>query len=307
MASNVTEWSTTAADNTSLSAITLVENQMTVKAVNNAIREMMAQVAAGIAGGDFVVREVLTANRTYYVRTDGSDSNTGLANTSGGAFLTIQKAINVATALDLSIYAVTIQLGAGTYSGAVTLASYVGVGPITIVGDETTPSNVIISRTGNCIAGTGVLGQWRIRGMRLQTSGSGHAMVLTSCDVTFQNIDFGACAGGHIVATSASRVTASGNYSISGGASRHWWCEGKSLFIMATRTVTITGTPAFSVVFALAHMLSLIQCNAMTFSGSATGVRYNASTNGVILVAGAGATYLPGNSAGSTATGGQYV
>lgn len=55
MANDVTEWSSTAADNTSLGAITLLENQMTVKAVNNAIRELMAQVAAGIAGGDFAV------------------------------------------------------------------------------------------------------------------------------------------------------------------------------------------------------------------------------------------------------------
>jgi hypothetical protein len=53
MANNVSEWSTTAADNTSLGAVSLQENIMLVNRVNNAFRELMAQVAgAGLATGD---------------------------------------------------------------------------------------------------------------------------------------------------------------------------------------------------------------------------------------------------------------
>src|SRR4029079_13907135 len=63
----------------------------------------------GSGGG----REALTAHRTYYVRANGSDSNNALANTSGGAFLTIQKAIDVVAALDLSIYDVAIRVADG--------------------------------------------------------------------------------------------------------------------------------------------------------------------------------------------------
>ena len=44
-----------------------------------------------------------------------------------------------------------------------------------------------------------------------------------------------------------------------------------------------------------------------TFVGSATGARYSVALNGVIQTTGAGASYLPGNSAGSSATGGQYA
>ena len=60
-------------------------------------------------------REVLTANRSYFVRTDGNDANTGLSNTAGAAFLTIQKALDVVGALDLSTFLATIWINDGTY------------------------------------------------------------------------------------------------------------------------------------------------------------------------------------------------
>ena len=70
---------------------------------------------------------MLTADRTYYVRTDGSNSNTGLANTSGGAFLTVQKAVDaVESRLDIAGLTVTIQIGDGTYAATVTLKNCLG-------------------------------------------------------------------------------------------------------------------------------------------------------------------------------------
>lgn len=73
---------------------------------------------------------------TYYVRTDGSDSNAGTANTSGGAWLTVQKAANTITAGD------TVLVQSGTYSETVTVDSgdgssgspkvFIGVGNPTV-------------------------------------------------------------------------------------------------------------------------------------------------------------------------------
>ncbi len=249
----------------------------------------------------------LTAARTYYVLTTGSDSNTGLVNTAGGAFLTIQKAIDTASALDNGGFSITIQIGNGTYTGANTLKTFIGSGSIIIVGDETTPSNCVVSITsGNCFSATGVIGTYTIRGMRLKTITSGHGIAVDSSYVEFQNIDFNAIASSSIFCQNNGYVKGTGNYNITGGGQYHMNVY-KGTIISQGHTVTLTGTPAFSQSFIIDFVLGLIALNSTTWTGSATGTRYNINGNSVVDTGGQTTTWLPGNAVGSTATGGQYI
>ena len=250
------------------------------------------------------VRERLTAARTYYVRTDGVDTNTGLANTSGGAFLTIQKAIDVASDLDRSGFAVTIQIADGTYTGANTVNGLHGAGSFTIQGNSGTPANVIISTTSaTCFLVTSPSSTVTIKDMKLQTTTSGHCLNATNTGyITYTNIVFGACAGAHVRCDNSGSASASGNYSIVGAAAWHFLSMYQSQIYCIGRTITITGTPAFSTAFAECRVCSLAYLASNTYSGAATGTRYSVVTNGVMI---SGAT-LPGSVAGSTATGGQY-
>ncbi|MBE7502611.1 MAG: hypothetical protein HS113_20455 [Verrucomicrobiales bacterium] len=72
-----------------------------------------------------------------------------------------------------------------------------------------------------------------------------------------------------------------GNYTIAAGGLAHVMAWGQGVFDCRNKTITV--------------------------SGSATGKRYDIVTNAVIQTAGAGVNLLPGNSAGTTATGGQYA
>ena len=265
----------------------------------------LASVAA--ARANLGVREQLTANRTYFVRTDGSDGNNGLANSSGGAFLTIQKAIDTVAALDLSIYNVTIQVADGTYAGAVVVsAPWVGSGTVTLQGNISTPANALLSTgASDCIV---VLsgGTLTVTGFKLTNSGT-FLLHASSGAIRFSQLTFGTCGSQQVRATDGGRVTATGNYAIDGGAGNHWSAVGNGLIRVQAKTVTLTGTPAFSVAFANADLSSTVLVSGNSFSGSATGLRYSATNNAVISSGGAGATYLPGNAAGSTGGGGQYI
>lgn len=255
------------------------------------------------------VREMLAANRTYYVRTDGADANTGLADTASGAFLTIQKALNVAASLDMAGFTVTIQIGDGTYSGAIDIPATLGqasTAGLAIAGNSATPGNVIVSTTSASAISAAEGTRCLVKNLELRTTTSGFGLNADGGTIQFQNVRFGACAQGHIMCHNSGTATATGNYAISGASPIHLWARSGGTINTEARTVTLTGTPTFATAFAFCQN-GEISCGGMTFVGSATGARYNTTLNGVINSAGGGAAYLPGNAAGSAATGGQYA
>lgn len=258
------------------------------------------------------MRERLTTNRTYYVRTDGSDSNTGLADSAGGAFLTVQKAVNVISGtLDLDTYTVTVQIRSGTFTGAVALKPYMGAGPVTIVGDETTPSNVVINPTSaSCFTADNSITTYSLRGMKLATTTSGNCIEAARfAHLQYQNIEFGAVSSGnyHLNASLGAIIESTGNSQITGGGYAHYGASSGGKVYDNSRTVTSTGTFAFAN-FAYAELTGIVYAALNTYTGGTiTGTRYSAALNGAINTLGGGANYFPGNVAGSTTTGGQYA
>lgn len=263
-------------------------------------------------------RERLSANRTYYVRPDGNDANTGLADTAGGAFLTPQKAADVIHGqLDLAGFTVTVQLADSTaYTSGVLMRGFcVGQkdeNSIVFQGNNATPANVRINVTAGTCFKAEAGAQFTVKDMELRTTTSGDC--LGSEDrgsiIRSNKVFYGACAGIHMNAVLGGFITVSNvAYTISGGAQIHILASLQGFIRhQVSATVTLTGTPAFTNCFARAEMTSTILGNGTVFSGAATGVRYEVATGSIIFTNGGGANYYPGNSAGSVdALSGHYV
>jgi hypothetical protein len=92
-------------------------------------------------------------------------------------------------------------------------------------------------------------------------------------------------------------------YTISGGASAHWGSELGGMINVSSTTVTLTGTPAFATAFSKASHISVQNLGGNTYSGSATGKRYDVQHSSVVASGGT----LPGSVAGTTTTQGQFL
>ncbi len=263
-------------------------------------------------------RDTLAAARTYYVRVDGSDSNTGLSNSAGGAFRNIQKSVDTVSvdtvaALDLSVHNVTIQVGAGTYTEEVVLKPLVGAGLVTLQGDDTTPANVVIQSTGDtsadvCINADGISGSWRVSGFKLQGSATGNRLVAVNkagTKLTLGAMDYGQSGNSHISVSNGAACTVDSNYTISGRADYHINVLNAAIDF-SNRTITLSGTPSLGY-FILCARVAYARAVGCTFVGGANGTRYDVNGNAVVFTGGAGSSYFPGSVAGSISTGGQLL
>jgi hypothetical protein len=267
-------------------------------------------------------REILTANRTYYVRTDGSDSNTGVTDDAAGAFLTIQHAYDViADTLDLSDYIVTIQVGDGTRNGQQLFVTRPwiggnggGQGAVRLRGNVASPSSCILDAQGNHSIWfqAGIPGIFNIDGFKfVDTVGGGTGIFNNASGSRVylgDGIDFGnmTATGTHMWLAQASTIfNYNKNYTISGSARRHALVEVGGTLDIELSTITLTGTPDFASAFISVESGGKFY-SAVTYSGSATGKRFLARSGGSIRivsptftdVGSAAFTTLPGDEPG---------
>jgi hypothetical protein len=254
----------------------------------------------------------------FYVTTSGSDSNHGLSASS--PFLTIRHAIDVLYQnFDYNSYAPVVNVADGTYAAGVNGFIYVnglptGAGYFTVQGNTASPANVVLNATGSAVCNVGGGAQVFFKGFKIASSGSISPSAVAGVgiavygagEVNFGYINFGVCDVAHITSTgSGSANSVAQPYTISGAAVDHIAASQLGLVLTNGSTVTLTGTPAFSL-YCVIDSCSVYYATGMTFVGGATGYRYGVSNNSVILTGGGGANYFPGTLAGSATTGGQY-
>ena len=193
-------------------------------------------------------REVISANRTYYIRTTGNDANDGL--TPATAFLTSQKAVDTLLSIDRNSCSIFLNFGAGAWDdgfGAPLIIS-------STVGEDY--SNVHVDGAGSALTSislwTGFTANVTISSISLDCSVTGiglvvgeHSEVIIEDDVAF--IGSG---GGNIDIFAYDYAAISFNtttYTVSGNKARHF-TGGSYARLAHLKSVNIvySGTPTYA-------------------------------------------------------------
>ena len=255
-------------------------------------------------------RPALSSNITYYVRTSGSDSKSGLS--PADAFRTIRHAFDtIYHSIDVAGRSARIKVGPGTYVGNYYLSNEKALGEVILEGDPQHPSNVVLTASSRNIIETTNGATLTIRGFKLvgapviagliATDGG----ILTIDGAVDGNMEFGANAP--ILAMRGGRVVVQAGYKISGGGSVHFLVDsGGSINFIVGQTINVVGNPSFGYAFAVVGSGGVLRVPAGRFIGAARGARFSVLANGVINTQGGGLNFFPGTSQGFFGQGGIY-
>lgn len=248
----------------------------------------------------------LKQDLNIYVRPDGNDNNTGLQNTAAGAFRQIQAALNAVSRYTLLGYVAYIRVADGTYDPFI--ATNTGGADIRIVGNVSTPGNVIINGgTGTAIGA--VRSTIYVQGVRINAPAAGSMCILAfdRSNISFSNVIFGPAGLSHIYTSGSSVARATGPYQISGSAQNHALAGTTSVVGLTGVVATITTAVSFTSFVEANNGTILAAGTGFPGAGMVTGSRYLAQVVGVIYTAGGGANFFAGSTPGQVVTGGVYI
>jgi hypothetical protein len=263
-----------------------------------------AQIAYSSLSGLPSVREKLTADRTYYVRTDGNDSNTGLADTAGGAFLTIQKAVDVVkSAIDTAGFTVTIQLQAATHTlGAQLKFESYNFGSLRIQGDSASPGSYIIALGADknilISSATGV----EFYGCKISSGVSLNMVYILDGSVAFSDCIFSPNGGDIVDADHKGNVDFYDAITLEGNYGKFLDLKNSSNAFLGWCSLVANGPSAIGNVFVELRRDSalIVDTTTVTVNGSVTGKRYDVTGASRAIVPSGSTTYFPGDVAGTT-------
>jgi hypothetical protein len=255
-------------------------------------------------------RQRVSASVVAPVSATGSDS--WVQPTPFTPFATLQHAVNyLSNNIDFNGHNGTITLGAGTFSGAEVLGTFLGQSGNIVIAGAGSANTTLTGINANGIqleAGA----QVEISGMSISATGTGIGQgVCASCQgASFLTIGsdvkvLGA-ASCHFYSDTGGQIQGSA-YGIDGSAPIHWNSQSGGSFQIKGGTLTVVGNPNFTTAFAVADY-GAIKCQGTVLSGSCTGTAWIVTENGLLSTGDSGALLTAaGLTSGSTASGGQVT
>jgi hypothetical protein len=224
------------------------------------------------------IREKLAANRTYYVRPDGNNANDGLANTAGGAFLTIQKAYdNIVDSLDVAGYLVYIMVADGTYAAGVDITkAWFGSGTVLIRGNQTTPANVTVTGGGAAARCCNVMcnlpGPLYFEGMKLSNPGGELIRMQGIGIIWVRDVEYGVCTAFAACVTPGGSISHGNKVKITGDPTDGvaFYVQNSTFYLRGqsgANSIVISGKRRWISGFVYADSMSFAGLNANTFIG----------------------------------------